>query len=124
MERGSEGDLTLAKIYLDRVAASNAEEVGQATDLLRKYPQVLTQAVIESGIAKGPSGNGENGNTGTGTGTGSGNVTSAGNMSSSSTIPLAMIAGASVPSVSLSDASTLRRAYGPSGSGQPSGPPP
>jgi anaphase-promoting complex subunit 8 len=35
------GDLLLAKDYLERVASSNAEEVAQASDWLKKLKPVL-----------------------------------------------------------------------------------
>ena len=35
------GDLSLAKEYLERVASSNAEEVTQAADWLKKLKSVL-----------------------------------------------------------------------------------
>lgn len=36
-----DGDLELAREYLERVAASNSEEVGQATELLKKVKGIL-----------------------------------------------------------------------------------
>jgi anaphase-promoting complex subunit 8 len=36
-----DGDFELAREYLERVAASNSEEVGQATELLKKVKGIL-----------------------------------------------------------------------------------
>lgn len=42
-EMDTEGDLALARSYLERVAASNAEEVTAASELLRKLMAMMGQ---------------------------------------------------------------------------------
>jgi anaphase-promoting complex subunit 8 len=57
----ADGDLELAREYLERVAASNSEEVGQATELLKKVKGMIVAKVqvVEAGpqtkAAAGPS---------------------------------------------------------------------
>lgn len=64
-----DGDLELAREYLERVATSNSEEVGQATELLKKvkgmlvaktHAEVQTKAAVEdsAGPSKPESGGG------------------------------------------------------------------
>jgi hypothetical protein len=45
------GDLMLARQYLERVAGSNAEEVAQASDLLKKVKQTIQEK--QEGKGKG-----------------------------------------------------------------------
>lgn len=48
----ADGDLGLAQDYLERVAASNSEEVGQATEMLKKVKSmVTTKPQTDSGTA-------------------------------------------------------------------------
>ncbi|CCM01108.1 uncharacterized protein FIBRA_03156 [Fibroporia radiculosa] len=45
------GDVALAKDYLETIASSNAEEVGQATDLLKKVKAALAQMALDAASA-------------------------------------------------------------------------
>lgn len=46
------GDIALAKEYLEAIASSNAEEVGQATEMLRRA-KLLQAKLLEAGLAQG-----------------------------------------------------------------------
>jgi len=48
-----DGDLLLAREYLERVAASNAEEVSQATELLKRPRHIIQEKSAEKGKGKG-----------------------------------------------------------------------
>jgi len=47
------GDLLLAREYLERVATSNAEEVSQATELLKRLRHIIQEKSAEKGKGKG-----------------------------------------------------------------------
>jgi hypothetical protein len=48
-----DGDLGLAREYLERVAASNSEEVGQTGELLKKVKSmIMTKAQIGAEVVK------------------------------------------------------------------------
>lgn len=59
----ADGDLELAREYLERLAASNAEEVSQATELLKKVKDMIVkthdgaeaQTKVTVGESAGPS---------------------------------------------------------------------
>ena len=42
------GDLALAQEYLERITASNSEEVGQATEMLKKIKAVAATGKVET----------------------------------------------------------------------------
>jgi anaphase-promoting complex subunit 8 len=47
-----DGDLLLARDYLERVAGSNAEEVAQASELLKRVKHMIQERQAEKGKGK------------------------------------------------------------------------